>query len=134
MMARKKGMSMEDFMQELVGVDFYTLVFTLSMEQQVDFEEDNRFTDRNQISNKDLIAQREIRFAKNRKRLSNKFKIKYPDPTKQPRQLFDIFNFYKQAIKAEDLVRLIKGEAVSENLINLYFKILEKINFVLLQV
>jgi hypothetical protein len=32
MMARKKGMSMEDFMQELVGVDFYTLVFTLSME------------------------------------------------------------------------------------------------------
>ena len=52
-------MSMEDFMQELVGVDFYTLVFTLSMEQQVDFEEDNRFTDRNQISNKDLIAQRE---------------------------------------------------------------------------
>jgi hypothetical protein len=29
------------------------------MEQQVDFEEDNRFTDRNQISNKDLIAQRE---------------------------------------------------------------------------
>ena len=85
MMARKKGMSMEDFMQELVGVDFYTLVFTLSMEQQVDFEEDNRFTDRNQISNQDLIAQREIRFAKNRKRLSNKFKIKFPDPTKQPR-------------------------------------------------
>ena len=76
---------MEDFMQELVGVDFYTLVFTLSMEQQVDFEEDNRFTDRNQISNKDLIAQREIRFAKNRKRLSNKFKIKFPDSTKQPR-------------------------------------------------
>jgi hypothetical protein len=29
---------------------------------------------------------------------------------------------------------MMKGEAVNENLINLYFKILEKINFVLLQV
>jgi hypothetical protein len=48
--------------------------------------------------------------------------------------LLDIFNFFKQKIKAEDLVKLSKGEEVSENLINLYFKIMEKINFVLLQV
>jgi len=46
--------------------------------------------------------------------------------------LLDIFNFFKQKIKAEDLVKLSKGEEVSENLINLYFKIMEKINFVLL--
>lgn len=46
----------------------------------------------------------------------------------------DIFKYYKQKINPEDLVRLSKGEMIGENLINLYFKILEKINFVLLQV
>lgn len=38
------------------------------------------------------------------------------------------------AIKADDLVKLMKGEACSENLVNLYFKILEKINFMMQQV
>ena len=46
----------------------------------------------------------------------------------------DIFNYYKKAITPADLVKLSKGEEVGENVINLYFKILEKINFVLLQV
>lgn len=57
-----------------------------------------------------------------------------PDEKKQPRNLLDIFNYFKQKVKSEDLIKLSKGEEVGENLINLYFKILEKINFVLLQV
>lgn len=51
-----------------------------------------------------------------------------------PRNLLDIFKYYKQKIKPQDLIKLSKSEMVGENLINLYFKILEKINFVLLQV
>ena len=121
-------------MYELVGKDFYTMVFRLAVENQVDFEEDNRFTDRNMLSNADAIKQRARRFEDNRKRLNKGFKFQFPDESKQPRQLRDIFNYYKKAVKPEDLVKLSKGEEVSENLINLYFKVLEKINFVLIQV
>ena len=79
-----------------------------------------------------MHAQREERFAKNRQRLNTKgFKHKFPDESKQPRQLKDILNYYKMATKADDLIKLMKGEACSENLINLYFKILEKINFMM---
>ena len=44
----------------------------------------------------------------------------------------EILQFYKQTIRAEDLIALAKGTLYSENLINCYFKILEKINLVLL--
>ena len=131
---KKKSASMEDYMYELVGKDFYTWVCRLAVENQVDFEEDNRFTDRNELSNLDSIKQRSRRFEDNRKRLNKGFKFSFPDESKQPRQLKDIFNYYKKAIKPEDLVKLSKGEEVTENLINLYFKVLEKINFVLIQV
>lgn len=104
------------------------------MENQVDFEEDNRFTDRNEVSNRDMIKQRAKRFEDNRRRLQKSFKMQFPEEQNQPRQMRDIFNYFKKAIKPDDLVKLSKGEEVGENLINLYFKILEKINFVLLQV
>lgn len=92
---KKKNMTMEEFMYELVGQSFYDLVSTLAIEQQVDFEEDNRFTDRNQKANKDMQAQREERFAKNRQRLNTKsFKLKFPDDSKQPRQLRDILKYF----------------------------------------
>jgi hypothetical protein len=130
----KKNMSMEEFMYELVGKEFYTLVWRLAMENQVDFEEDNRFSDRNERSNIDSIKQRAARFEANRRRVAKGFKMSFPDESGQPRSLKDIFNYYKKAIKPEALVQLSKGESVSEHLINLYFKILEKVNFVLLQV
>lgn len=66
---------MEDFMHELVGKEFYSMVFRLAMENQVDFEEDNRFTDRNEAANADMLQQRDKRFEANRKRLSKGFKM-----------------------------------------------------------
>lgn len=75
---------MEDYMYELVGKEFYTLVFKLAMENQVDFEEDNRFTDRNETSNRDMIKQRAKRFEDNRRRLNKNFKLNFPDKSKQP--------------------------------------------------
>lgn len=72
-------MHLEDFMYELVGKEFYELVFKLAMENQVDFEEDNRFTNRNASSNLDVIAQRNQRFEANHKRLNKGFKLQFPD-------------------------------------------------------
>ena len=69
-------------MYELVGKDFYTMVFRLAVENQVDFEEDNRFTDRNELSNADAIKQRSRRFEENRKRLNKGFKFQFPDESK----------------------------------------------------
>lgn len=60
--------------------------------------------------------------------------MQFPSESEMPRSLKDVFTYFKKAIKPEDLVKLSKGEAVSENVLNLYYKILEKINFVLLQV
>jgi hypothetical protein len=44
---RTKNVSIESFMKELVGDQFYQLVFLLSIENQADFEEDGRFSNRN---------------------------------------------------------------------------------------
>lgn len=79
-----------------------------------------------------MIRQRQVRFESNRKRLSKGLKMKFPAEASQPRALRDIFTTFKQVIKPEDLIRLSRGEEVTEGLINLYFKILEKINFTLL--
>lgn len=65
----------------------------------------------------------------------NGFKLKFPaNMSKFPTHLREIFEYFKQIIKADDLVLLQKGEISDENLINLYFKVLEKINFVLQKV
>ena len=56
-----------------------------------------------------LIASREKRFKENEKiLLSNQgFKLKFPSNMSNfPRHLREIFEFYKQTVKAEDLVLL----------------------------
>ena len=70
-----------------------------------------------------------MRFKKNVERVKKGFnhKIKHATPKSALR---DIFAYLKR-IDGDDLLRLLKGEKVSENLINLYFRILEKINSVI---
>lgn len=50
-----------------------------------------------------------------------------------PSHIKEVFTFLKNAINPGDLVALQEGETCEENLINVYFKILEKINLVLLK-
>ena len=52
-------------MTELVGDQFYQLVFLLSLENQADFEEDGRFSNRDVNRNMKLIQARERRFKEN---------------------------------------------------------------------
>ena len=45
----------------------------------------------------------------------------------------EVFTYLKNAVNPGDLVALQEGETCEESLINVYFKILEKINLVLLK-
>jgi len=52
-------------MKDLVGDQFYQLVFLLSIENQADFEEDGRFSNRNATQNSKILRSREARFDEN---------------------------------------------------------------------
>ena len=56
-----------------------------------------------------------------------------PDTSEYPLNIKEIFKFIEaEGISADDLVELQEGETSSQSLINVYFKILEKINQALL--
>lgn len=50
-----------------------------------------------------------------------------------PTHIREVFQFIINQITASDLIALLEGETCEESLINVYFKILEKINLVLLK-
>ena len=50
-----------------------------------------------------------------------------------PMHIKEVFTYLKNAVNPGDLVALQEGETCEESLINVYFKILEKINLVLLK-
>ena len=107
------------------------------MEQNADFEEDSRLTNRNHDRNMKVIMSREERFQKNRDTLMSNdgFKLKFPqNMSKFPPHLREIFEFYKTTVSADDLIALQEGTIATANIVNLYFKILEKINLVLQKV
>ena len=47
-----------------------------------------------------------------------------------PYQLREIFDYMKATMKKSELIGLLKGTVFSEKIINMYFKILEKMNLV----
>ena len=105
----KNKKSVEAFMTELVGDQFYQLVFLLSLENQADFEEDGRFSNRDVSRNMKLIQARERRFKENQELLlsTNGFKLTFPkNMSKFPPSMKEIYEFYKQTIRADDLIAL----------------------------
>lgn len=105
----KNKKSVEAFMTELVGDQFYQLVFLLSLENQADFEEDGRFSNRDVNRNMKLIQARERRFKENQELLlsTNGFKLNFPkNMSKFPPSMKEIYEFYKQTIRADDLIAL----------------------------
>jgi len=72
------------------------------------------------------------KFKKNYDFLRNEYKsLEFPDFNKYPYHVREIFEYYKALITKEDLFSFAKGELFKENIINVYFKILEKIHLVL---
>ena len=87
-------------------------------------------------SERKLIQKRDKRFKENRSFLLNPDGFEMPFPTStdsQPMHVKEIFKYLQNTITAGDLVSLEEGETSEESLINVYFKILEKINLVLLK-
>lgn len=91
-------------------------------------------TNRNHDRNMKVIMSREDRFEQNKETLlcNDGFKLKFPqNMSKFPPHLREIFEFYKTTVSADDLIALQEGTIATANIVNLYFKILEKINLVL---
>jgi len=83
-----------------------------------------------------LMARREKRFASNRDFLLSPDGFEMPFPASLdsfPSHLKEVFKYLQNAVTAGDLVALQNGETSEESLINVYYKILEKINLVLLK-
>ena len=73
------------------------------------------------------------RFNSNKRKLrSADFRLEYPPNYEQrfPFQLVEIFNLLKRNLKKDDLVNLLNGTMFTERFVNVYFKILEKMNLV----
>lgn len=81
-----------------------------------------------------LLKGRQDRFKRNRKvvQSSKGFKITFPAYKSFSPHIREIFELFRQTLKAEDIKALQDGTLFSEQFINLYFKILEKMNLVLL--
>lgn len=82
-----------------------------------------------------MINARNKRFDSNRKALENEdFEMRYPANLEPyPHHLREVFKHMQQTISADDLMALQEGQTSDECIINVYFKILEKINMVLLR-
>ena len=88
----------------------------------------------NDNNNSKILSSRNERFVRNKRLInSNKgFKINLPNFKNFKPHLKEIFELIRANLKAEDVKALLDGTLNSESFINLYFKILEKINLVLL--
>lgn len=81
------------------------------------------------------MLKRNKRFQNNRLLLLDPYGFEMPFPRKlnnYPAHLREVFQYILNSISSNDLVALQEGETADENLINVYFKILEKFNQVLL--
>jgi len=132
----RKAQTLEQYLQPIFGEQFYNLVMLLQAEQQVEVDQDMG----KKISSGDrkMLAKRDKRFGENRSQLLDPegFEMTTPqenEKSKKSGHVNEILKYLKHAVNAGDLVGLVNGETSEESLINVYMKILEKINLVLLK-
>jgi len=70
------------------------------------------------------------RFAQNSALLAATEELDFPNFSQQPYHVREVFEYFKAMVSKEDLQMLDDGKLFKENVINLYFKILEKMNLV----
>jgi len=81
---------------------------------------------------------REKRIKDNRALINSLDGFEMPFPTEEsvqnyPTHIREVFQYMQSMLSANDLVSLLEGETYEETLINVYFKILDKINLVLIR-
>ena len=62
--------------------------------------------------------------------IKSKPKLVFPDFNSYPYHIREIFELFKGIVTKSDLIAFEEKTLYSENIINLYFKILEKVNLV----
>jgi hypothetical protein len=62
--------------------------------------------------------------------IRNQPKLEFPDYNSYPYHVREIFEYFKAIVHKDDLLDFAKGKLYRENIINVYFKILEKINLI----
>lgn len=63
--------------------------------------------------------------------LKRKSQIEFPDFNDLPYHARELFEYFKGLIKREDIISFAQGEYFKDNIINVYFKMLEKASLVL---
>lgn len=76
-------------------------------------------------------SKRQARFKRNQEFLKSSFDLRFPDYSRYPYQVREIFEYFKGLIHKEDLQKFNRGQLFKENIINVYFKILEKMHQVM---
>ena len=133
-MSRKRQPTIQDHMTSQFGAQFYDLVIQLSQEQQAEYNVD--FNLKNSNAEKKLLNKRSERFVTNSEMLLDADGFDMPQPASLdsfPSHIREVLQFMLSVVTAGDLVALQEGETCEESLINVYFKVLEKINMVLLR-
>lgn len=74
---------------------------------------------------------KKARQRENLKLLKSGAPLRVPDCNKYPLLVREIFEYYKGVVNDQDLRDFADGTFYKENLINLYFKILEKMSLVI---
>ncbi len=105
---------MQAYLKDLYGDSFVTFATRI---QQIPTSEDPRELELLKKKNLDI--------------LNKNSELKFPeDYNNFPYHVRQIFEYYKSLIKKQDLLDFCNGLLYHENIINVYFKILEKINLV----
>jgi hypothetical protein len=74
-----------------------------------------------------LDDKRQIELQKRLTIIKNQQTLQFPDFNSYPYQIREIFELFKATIHKEDLLDFAKGRLFRDNIIIVYFKILEKI-------
>lgn len=114
----------------MFGVQFYQLVLQYSHENNAEFMIDNELlsdVDQNQWT----LEEREERFEQNSADLMSGSQLQFYPMNDVPAHTREIIELLKVKIGARELKSLLQGTLYSENMINLHFKIMDKMNLML---
>jgi hypothetical protein len=114
----------EETMREQYGVKFYDMVCSLVREEAAELAAGNRPED-----TKILLRAREERIRSNAAKVKSGVNFLKMESEGKPGTKSIYANLKK--VTPDDLRGLIRGDRLKDNLINLYFKILEKMNLIL---
>jgi len=110
----KRFQTVETYLKDMFGEQF--VQFTKTYQDQPSFT-DADYDQKVKLANHSFL-----------KGLKND--IEFPDFNSYPYHVKEIFQYFRPLIKKDDLQKFFDGTLLKQNILNVYFKILEKINLV----